>query len=516
MTSEKEPPQSADPPGNLALSRYRSEPLETTHLPPGLPYIIGNEAAERFSYYGMRTVLVIFMTQFLRDRRGFVNPWSSSEATSFYHQFVALTYFCPILGAFISDTWLGKYRTIMALSLVYCLGHLALAVDSTWIGLVLGLSLIAIGAGGIKPCVSAHVGDQFGTLNQNRMGQVYGWFYLAINLGAFASTLLTPYLLQTAPAWLAKHLSASLVRQLGPLPQLGPHLAFGVPGILMLLATVVFWAGRKRFVHVPPRGMQSVLRSFTRDGGWALLRLVPVFFCTGIFWSLADQTGSTWITQAEHLNRHWLGVEWLSSQIQAINPLLILILIPLFDYGIYPAIEYFYFWPLTPVRKIALGLVLAMLSFAIVALVHQQLEELGALAPPDELSVMRVSRVHPQAPSIGWQCLAYVLITAAEVMVWVPCLEYSYREAPQTLKSFMMSIGLLSISLGNTWTAAVIEAQEHSSSPWIRMHLGGARFFWFFTLIAGMTAIFAWFLSRGDRSSADEASRQNGESQVPH
>src|SRR6185369_927246 len=125
-------------------------------MPPGIPFIVGNEAAERFSYYGMRTILVVFMTKYLLDSSGQLAPMDESMAKSYYHALVGANYFFPIVGALIADAWLGKYRTILLLSLVYCLGHLALALDETRTGLLLGLTLVAVGAGGIKPCVSAH------------------------------------------------------------------------------------------------------------------------------------------------------------------------------------------------------------------------------------------------------------------------------------------------------------------------------------------------------------------------
>ena len=148
------------------------------------------------------------------------------------------------MGAIIADAFLGKYKTIIILSIVYCLGHLALALDETRIGLAVGLTLISIGAGGIKPCVSAHVGDQFGKTNSNKLEKVFSWFYLAINMGAFISTLLTPILLD----------------------RLGPSVAFGVPGGLMLLATWVFWMGRKVFIHIPAGGMNFIHETFSGSG----------------------------------------------------------------------------------------------------------------------------------------------------------------------------------------------------------------------------------------------------------
>ncbi len=122
------------------------------------------------------------------------------------------------------------------LSLVYCLGHFALALDATRMGLLMGQGLIAIGAGGIKPCVSSHAGDQFGASNQFLLSKVFGWFYFSINLGAFAAMLIIPWLLECY----------------------GAAVAFAVPGFLMLLATIAFWSGRYRFVHIPPAGTEFV------------------------------------------------------------------------------------------------------------------------------------------------------------------------------------------------------------------------------------------------------------------
>ncbi len=198
-------------------------------MPAGVPYIIGNEFAERFSFYGMRAVLFAFMTTALVTHEGAPDLMSTEKATEWVHLFITAVYFTPLLGGLLADLWLGKYRTIMLLSLVYCAGHLVLALDHTRTGLVWGLGLIAVGAGGIKPCVSAHVGDQFSVRNAALLPRVFNWFYFSINIGATLSMLLTPWLLE----------------------RYGPHLAFGVPGILMFFATLVFWMGRHEFAHIP-------------------------------------------------------------------------------------------------------------------------------------------------------------------------------------------------------------------------------------------------------------------------
>ena len=209
---------------------FLTTPLNTDKMPPGIKYIVGNEAAERFCFYGLRAILVVYMTKYLRDRAGALAPMNEDDANYWYHLFVASNYFFPMLGAIVADAFWGKYRTVFWISLVYCAGCIALAGDSTRLGLFLGLGLIALGAGGIKPCVSSNVGDQFGKRNQHLVARAFGWFYFAVNFGSFFSISITPVLLE----------------------KYGPKAAFGVPAVLMFLATVVFWTGRHKFVHIPP------------------------------------------------------------------------------------------------------------------------------------------------------------------------------------------------------------------------------------------------------------------------
>ena len=431
------------------MGKYLTAPVPSDKTPAGIPYIIGNEAAERFSFYGMRTILIIFMTEHLMGDSGQLDAMTDDEAKVYVHLFVATVYFTPLLGGFLSDIFLGKYRTIIWLSIVYCLGHLALALDETRTGLAIGLSLIALGAGGIKPCVSAHVGDQFGSKNKNLLAKVFSWFYFAINLGAFASTLLTPLLLKhTGPGW-----------------------AFGVPGILMFLATVIFWTGRKRFVHIPAGGARFLKETFSREGLGAAAKLCVIYVFVAMFWALFDQTGSAWVLQAQEMDRHLFGFEILPSQIQAANPLLIMILIPVFSYGIYPLIGRVF--PMTPLRKISVGLFVSVIAFALSAYIQTRID-------------------NQETPHIVWQIYAYILITAAEVMVSITCLEFSYTQAPKTMKSFIMSVFLLSVTLGNLFTAGVnffIQSEDGTGK------LEGASYYWFFTVAMLVTAVLFLFVT---------------------
>jgi proton-dependent oligopeptide transporter, POT family len=224
--------------------------------PRGIPYIIGNEGCERFSFYGMKAILFTYLTAVL-SQGGLASEAAEREATTLVHTFNAGVYALPMVGALVADRLLGKYRTILWLSLAYCAGHACLAAfEGDLQGFGLGLVLICVGAGGIKPCVSAHVGDQFGRGNFAKLERVYQLFYFTINCGSVLATLLIP--------WLRTHY--------------GYGVAFGLPGVLMALATLSFWAGRRVFVHVPaePGGMLGAVDALSGTLLFAALAL-PMF-----------------------------------------------------------------------------------------------------------------------------------------------------------------------------------------------------------------------------------------------
>ena len=338
----------------MAEHKYLTSPPEQTTMPRGVPYIVGNEAAERFSFYGMKAVLAIFMTRHLVDASGQSDVMSEADATRWIANFVSATYFFPILGAVLSDWLIGKYRMILSVSLLYCLGHAVLALMDFHTGLdqrtllFWGLTLIAIGAGGIKPCVSAHVGDQFGHANQYLLPVVFAWFYFSINLGSAFSTLLTPALRDN----------------------LGPSWSFGVPGIVMAVATFVFWLGRNKFVHVPPSGDEFFSRTFGPVGLATIRNLVPLYLFVAMFWSLFDQTASRWVLQAKSMDRTFFGWELTADQLQAANPFLVMILIPVFSYVVYPVLGKFF--TVTPLRKIGIGLFVTLPAFMIPAWIESR------------------------------------------------------------------------------------------------------------------------------------------------
>ena len=437
-------------------------------FPKQISYIVWNEACERYSYYGMRSILVIFLVSYF--------GLDKFKATSDYHIFAAACYLFPLLGAYLSDRFLGKYKTILYLSIIYCIGHGFLAVfEHSPTGFYWGLGLIALGSGGIKPCVSAHVGDQFKPSQKDALQKVFDLFYFMINFGSTFSTLITPWTLEAY----------------------GPGIAFGVPGILMAIATVLFWMGRNHYVHIPPTGanphgtgkvLLSAVKNFGQGKGFfngalsdhpeqavedvkAAFAVGKIFLAVTIFWALFDQHGSSWVLQAKEMNLNVNIFGWektlLPSQIPALNPIMVMVLIPLFTFGVYPLCEKVFKTEMTPLKKMGAGMFVAALSFGFVA-VYQYILDGGT-----QISVL-------------WQVLPFLIITMAEVMVSITGLQFAYTQAPRSMKSTIMSMWLLTVFFGNIVTAYFSLMAES-------LELTGGHFFSFFAILMAIFGLgFVW------------------------
>lgn len=470
-------------------------------LPRQIAYIIGNEGCERFSFYGMRNILTQFLvSSSLLFAAAELVPKEEREgaAKEVFHTFVLGVYFFPLLGGWLSDRFLGKYRTILYLSLVYCVGQACLALFVTdKAGFFLGLFLIALGSGGIKPCVSAFVGDQFDQSNKSLAKVVFDAFYWIINFGSFFASLLMPAALR----------------------HLGPEYAFGIPGVLMFVSTVILWLGRRLYVNVPPapphpdsfvRVARSALAAPGPDGAgrpglvlalvggavaaacvvmgfvdlgrmllthakpslgvaqwWCLalvvaigfagvgtwwqldraraahpdeavdgarsvLRILVLFALVTPFWSLFDQKASTWVLQAEGMTKpSW----FVSSQMQALNPLLVMLLIPFNNLVLYPALRRRGVEP-TALRRMTAGIAFSGASWVAAGALQLWLDA-------------------GEPVSIAWQVLPYALLTFGEVLVSATGLEFAYSQAPGPMKGAIMAFWSLSVTVGNLWVLLV-------------------------------------------------------------
>ncbi len=500
-------------------------------LPPQTKYIIGNEACERFCFYGMKAILIVYMTDVLL--------MSKDSAQEIVHLFNATIYILPLLGAWLADRFLGRYKTILFISLFYCLGNavlatsdLATSVESKQIILFTGLFIIAIGTGGIKPCVSAFVGDQAGGFDSQTMTRIYSAFYWSINFGSFFAMLVIPFVRDN---W-------------------GYGIAFAIPGVFMALATLVFWLGNKTYKHKAPAqpeflsvlscrifggarkacdkfGGEKVaqttatalriasfiviapiivtlavmayngatdiaalsglnetqvklcalaavflytvaiaiaglklaatmrLRNFfgtvgsmlfckkevteelynaeERKSARNMVRILVTFMLVIPFWSLFDQTASSWLLQGKSMQPlnftlFGLQINFGAEQMQSLNPLLVMVLIPMLTLLVYPKIKQL----ASPLVRMGIGIVLAGISFGIVAVLQSILDS-GV-----ELSIL-------------WQAIPYLVLTVAEILVSTTGLEYAYTAAGEKLKSTVSSFWNLTIALGNVLVVCI-------------------------------------------------------------
>ncbi|NXH53972.1 S15A1 protein, partial [Rhabdornis inornatus] len=374
-------------------------------FPLSIFFIVVNEFCERFSYYGMKAVLTLYFTRFLH--------WEDNFATVIYHTFVALCYLTPILGAVIADSWLGKFKTILYLSIVYAIGQTVLSVGSISeltggsannlapnIALsVIGLILIALGTGGIKPCVSAFGGDQFEEDQERQRATFFSLFYLSINAGSLLSTLITPTLR-------ASECGIHTKQECYP-------LAFGVPAILMAVALVVFLIGSKMYKKVKPQG--NIMLEVSKCVGFAIknrfrhrskefpkrehwldwasdkyskrliaqtkmvLRVLFLYIPLPMFWAVFDQQGSRWTLQATAMNGDF-GFQVQPDQMQIVNPILIVIMVPVVDSLVYPLIKKCKL-NFTPLKKMTVGMFLGSLAFVAAALVQVQIDKTYPVFP---------------------------------------------------------------------------------------------------------------------------------------
>ena len=470
-------------------------------MPRQISYIIGNEACERFSFYGMRNILVPFLISSILLAYLPEGPQRDTAAKDIFHIFVIGVYFFPLLGGWLSDRFFGKYHTILWFSLVYCAGHACLALfEDSATGFYTGLFLIALGSGGIKPLVVSFCGDQFDQSNKSKAKLVFDAFYWIINFGSFFASLLAPLFLRH---W-------------------GPSVAFGIPGVLMLIATIVFWMGRRHYVNVPPSGndphgflevVKTALRarvpgqgrpgylvaalgaglamamlglwalslagaapSWWPDfgfvitaclalgvvialGGWgaslqlerargahpdaavdgvrAVLRILIVFALVTPFWSLFDQKASTWIIQGREMVIPHAAAWWPSwlikdaAQMQALNPLLVMLLIPFNNLVLYPLLRRMG-WEPTALRRMGWGIAISGLSWIVAGVLQLWLD--GG-----------------QQVSLTWQSLPYLLLTFGEVLVSATALEFAYSQAPHAMKGVIMAFWYLTSTFGSLW-----------------------------------------------------------------
>ncbi|XP_018420143.1 PREDICTED: solute carrier family 15 member 1 [Nanorana parkeri] len=380
----------------------------------------------------MRAVLVLYFKYFLR--------WDDNLATVVYHTFVAVCYLTPILGAIVADSWLGKFKTIIYLSIVYTVGQVVMSVSaihdltdgnrdgdpdilSVHVALsMIGLILIAFGTGGIKPCVAAFGGDQFDESQDKQRSRFFSIFYLSINAGSLLSTIITPILRGQECGIHSK--------------QKCYPLAFGVPAALMVVALIVFIVGSGMYKKVSPQGniivkvckcISFAIRNRYRNRSksipkrehwmdWAqekydglliaqvkmVLKVLFLYIPLPMFWALFDQQGSRWTLQATAMDGNFGSIQIQPDQMQTVNPILIIVLVPIVDVVIYPLIKKCKL-NFTPLKRMTVGMFLAAMAFVVAAIVQIEIDKTLPNFPSSNQLQVKVINLGSQTLSVTFK-----------------------------------------------------------------------------------------------------------------
>lgn len=458
----------SDPP---AITKPRNPSIFETlfNHPAGFWFIFWGELAERCSYYGMMSILARFISDSaglgLGDAAG--NTWVSF--------FKAACYFLPLLGGFLADQYLGKYRLIVIFSIPYILGHIILANETYWWTIV-ALGLLAMGSGVIKPNISTLMGmtyDQKRPGNEQLRSMAFGMFYMAINIGAAASYAVLPKIRD----------------------DYGYSVAFMCPAVLMAVSFVIFAIG-KPFYAVEKIETQVSTPEENREKWATLLRVSGLFLVVTFFWAIFDQSHTTWVYFArDFMVLSIFGQEFSPEQFGTLNPILIVIFVPLLQV-FWNVLERSAGIRVRPTDKMMIGFVLTTLCMGVLALAGYLC---GPYTEVVENGVTRRVVEDSSKVTIWWEILAFVLLTIAEVLISVTGLELAFVLAPKSLTSFVTAMWLLTVGLANLFINAPVGRLYADMSP-------GAYFALLSGMMVAVMVAFFFVAQRFNRAAPNSAS----------
>ncbi len=440
-----------------SLAEVESPAPATSGHPMGLYVLFGAEMWERFSYYGMRALLVLYLTKHLKMSR--------PDALDIYAIYTGLVYLTPMIGGYLADKVLGQRKAILIGGIVMAMGHFAMAFEPL---LHLALGLLILGNGFFKPNISTMVGNLYPQGDARRDG-AYTIFYMGINLGAFFSPLVCGILGE----------------------RVGWHYGFGAAGVGMIFGLISFLAFQRYLVGGFPPGREesrlSVLDwtqvilfalaclafAYGSIQAWPTLRpfklylfgalglvgaaaflyfLFKVVTTVGqpegvdwqrisvivigsvfsvVFWMAFEQAGGTMTLFADNqVNRHVLGREIPASTLQSVNPMLIFIFAPILSL-LWTALDRTRF-KIPSTAKMAIGLLLLAGGCALMAAASQA----SKAATDGKVNLM-------------WMIGVYFLFTIGELALSPIGLSLVNKLAPPRLASMMMAIWFLSTCLAN-------------------------------------------------------------------
>jgi POT family proton-dependent oligopeptide transporter len=422
--------------------------------PPGLYLLFGVEMWERFSYYGMRAFLVLFLV----SNAGGLG-WSKQEAANLYGWYTGLVYLTPLIGGYLADRFLGTHRAIIIGSIVIAAGHFSLAVQSLPT-FYLGLALIILGTGFFKSNISTMVGQLYQG-NDRRRDAAFTIFYMGINTGAAMGPLICGYLAQS--------------------PRFGWHWGFGAAGVGMVLGLITYLILKPRFLpgigdrpahHVHAHAAQPH-QPLTREDWRGIIAVAILAFFNIFFWVAFEQAGSSLNFFAEeHTRREFLGLNFLAPYFQSVNPVAILLLAPVFAW-LWGRLAARGREPSTPV-KFACGLLLNCAGFAVMVLAAR-LSDTGV-------------RISPL-----WLIATYVLQTCGELCLSPVGLSMVTKLAPARFASLMMGTWFLAFFISDRVAGMLAGQVEKIERGEVYHLLGGqADFYLLFvasTLVAGVALL---------------------------
>ena len=414
---------SAQPAHKNAFARLKEHPR-------GFWYIFWGELAERASFYGMRTVLALYMVNVL--------AFSEQNAATIMPAFVASCYIAPLLGGWLADRVLGRYKTILYFSGPYVLGHIILGGWENRTALFIALVLLALGSGSIKPNTSTLMGAMYVEQKKTALlTEAFAYFYAALNIGSAIATIALPFVRD----YIAEHDKATLGAQAAL--EKGYAVALMIPAALMILAFGFFAIGKKHYPvehvrNLPPKTVEQ--KSLERA---TLARIAGVFATIVVFWFVYDESASTWIYFA---NNHmigtvaegskivnlelWKGFTVTADQIQGLNPILIVLLTPIFNA----------LWEILKTRRGGIDVPdtrKMLFGFFIV---------IGCMAL---MAVCGYVAVGDTKVSVWWMCIATFVITMAELCVSVVGLEFAFKQASPGTKSTVTAAFLFTVFAGD-------------------------------------------------------------------
>ena len=392
--------------------------------PRGLSTCFFTEMWERFSFYGLRALLILYMTAAAANGGlGF----STEHAASIYGWYTFGVYAAAIPGGIIADRWLGQYRSVLWGGVIIALGHFSLAFPSLTT-FYLGLALIVIGTGLLKPNISTMVGSLYDQSDARRDAG-FSIFYMGINVGAFIAPLIVGTLGQRVD-W---------------------HVGFGCAGIGMTLGLIQYVAGKRNLLPALERLGQSETRPaaaasaepwwrFTPQEWKRVLAIAVLFVFSSIFWAAFEQAGSSLNLFADRLtNNRLLGFSFPSTWYQSLNSMFMI-------FGMAPVLAWLWIrlgprQPSSPV-KFSLGLLFAGLGFALLVPAARIAQQQGVLVSP------------------WWLVGVYFLHTIGELCLSPVGLSTVTKLAPSRIAGAMMGVWFLSIAVGNKmagWVAGFFD-----------------------------------------------------------